>query len=144
MNSTQLTSQQNKLRPPKILVIEDDADVAQITQFLVKQYSGGRCDWADDSYVAMEALYKSHYDYIIVDQNLPGLKGLQVLQALDRAIDQDPTLNRETRFLHLIPVLFMSGASIAIPKDFKLKYFVIQDAFEKNILGLGLARNLAS
>lgn len=140
------TTNAARLNPPRILVIEDDADVAAVTRLLLNQFSGGQYDWVADSYAAMDALCVKHYDYVIVDQNIPGLKGLDVLRVVDRAIDQDPTLSDDTRFLKVMPVLFMSGCNIKIPSSFKLKHFVIQDVIAKRSLSLSLslARNLAS
>lgn len=137
-------SELSKQHIPRILVIEDDFDVAEVTTLLVKKYSGGDCDWVEDSYSAIDAVYEKHFDYWIVDQNLPGLKGFEVLKAVDKAIDRDPILNSETRFLKPISVILMSGSDFEIPKDLALKHFVIQDFVPKQTLSLGLARNLAA
>lgn len=132
----------SKRTPPHVLVIEDDADVGELTCYLVNQFAGGQSDLVTDSYAAIDALYENKYDYIIVDQNLPGLKGLQVLAAMDNAIDLDPTLSDQTRFIEPLPVIFMSAEAQTIDKKFR--HFVIQDFVAKNSLSLGLARNLAS
>jgi CheY-like chemotaxis protein len=132
----------SKKSAPHVLVIEDDADVGELTCALVNRYAGGQSDLVTDSYAAINALYENKYDYVIVDQNLPGLKGLQVLAAMDRAIDQDPTLSDQTRFIKPLPVIFMSAEEQDISKKFR--HFVIQDFVAKTSLSRGLARNLAS
>ncbi len=129
---------------PRVLVIEDDADVAEITRYLVNQFSGGRTEWVQDSYAALDALCENRYDYVIVDQNLPGLKGLELLSAMDNALDRDPVLSDRIVMDRPISVIFMSGAKVEVPAGFKLKHFVIQDFVAKSSLSRGLARNLAS
>ena len=95
----------------KLLIIEDDMDVAEVTSLLVRRFCRGTSDLVGDSYEALNAFYEKSYDYLIVDQNLPGLKGLQVLASLDRAIDLDPLLSEQPRFVNKMPVIFMSGTS---------------------------------
>lgn len=128
----------------KVLVVEDDRDMAQLTRFLIEQFSGARCDIVVDSYEAIEALCDNSYDYLVVDQNLPGLKGIEVLMKLDTYLDTDPLLAEQCRFTHKIPVLLMSGESIEVPHGLKLTHFEITDRINKRDLNLGLAKNFAS
>lgn len=128
----------------KVLVVEDDGDMAELTRFLIEQFSGARCDIVVDSYEAIEALCDNSYDYLVVDQNLPGLKGIEVLIKLDSYLDTDPILAEQCRFTHKIPVLLMSAENITIPHGLKLTHFEITDSINKRDLNLGLAKNFAS
>lgn len=128
----------------KVLVVEDDGDMAQLTRFLIEQFSGARCDIVVDSYEAIEALCDNNYDYLVVDQNLPGMKGIEVLTKLDSYLDTDPLLAEQCRFTHKIPVLLMSAGNINVPHGLKLTHFEITDSINKRDLNLGLAKNFAS
>jgi len=128
----------------KILVVEDDMDTAQLTRFLIERYSSARCDIVGDSYEAIEALCDNSYDYLVVDQNLPGLKGIEVLMRLDSYLDSDPILAEQSRFNRKIPVLLMSAEDIRLPYGLRLTHFEITDRINKRDLGLSLARNFAS
>lgn len=128
----------------KVLVVEDDGDMAQLTRFLIEQFSGARCDIVVDSYEAIEALCDNSYDYLVVDQNLPGLKGIEVLMKLDSYLDTDPLLAEQCRFNHKIPVLLMSADHINVPQGLRLSHFEITDRINKRDLNLGLAKNFAS
>lgn len=135
---------QTTLNRRKVLVVEDDGDMAQLTRMLIEQFSGARCDIVVDSYEAIEALCDNNYDYLVVDQNLPGLKGIEVLMKLDAYLDTDPLLAEQCRFSHKIPVLLMSAENINVPNGLKLSHFEITDRINKRDLGLGLAKNFAS
>lgn len=138
------TIRSTTLNRRKVLVVEDDGDMAQLTRLLIEQFSGARCDIVVDSYEAIEALCDSNYDYLVVDQNLPGLKGIEVLMKLDSYLDTDPILAEQCRFNHKIPVLLMSVDSITVPHGLRLSHFEITDRINKRDLGLGLAKNFAS
>ena len=135
---------QTTLNRRKVLVVEDDSDMAQLTRLLIEKFSGARCDIVVDSYEAIEALCDNNYDYLVVDQNLPGLKGIEVLMKLDSYLDTDPLLAEQCRFSHKIPVLLMSAENINVPNGLKLTHFEITDRINKRDLGLGLAKNFAS
>ena len=128
----------------KILVVEDDGDMAQLTRFLIEQFSGARCDIVVDSYEAIEALCDNNYDHLVVDQNLPGMKGIEVLMKLDSYLDTDQLLAEQCRFTPKIPVLLMSGENITVPHGLKLSHFEITDRINKRDLNMGLAKNFAS
>lgn len=140
----QTSVRRTTLNRRKVLVVEDDKDMAQLTRHLIEQFSGARCDIVVDSYEAIEALCDNNYDYLVVDQNLPGLKGIEVLMRLDSYLDTDPLLAEQCRFSHKIPVLLMSAENINVPNGLRLSHFEITDRINKRDLGLGLAKNFAS
>lgn len=138
------TIRRTTLNRRKVLVVEDDSDMAQLTRFLIERFSGARCDIVVDSYEAIEALCDNNYDFLVVDQNLPGLKGIEVLMKLDSYLDSDPILGEQCRFTHKIPVLLMSADTITLPAGLRLSHFEITDQINKRDLNLGLAKNFAS
>lgn len=117
-----------------VLVIEDDVDVASLTQFLVERYANARCDTVRDSYEAIAALCEKPYDYLVVDHRLPGMKGVDFLITLDSYLDRDPTLNDQGRFVKKLPVLLMSGSRLNFPRDLVFNHFEVIDVIHKRDL----------
>lgn len=75
----------------KILIIEDEQDLADsIAAFLAgEQYA---CEWAADYPLALEKIQLHEYDCIILDINLPGGSGLNLLNELTKANKMDGVL----------------------------------------------------
>jgi DNA-binding response OmpR family regulator len=71
----------------RVLVIEDDAMLGRALQeFLTDQ--GYATDWLADGERALTALATHPYDLLVLDINLPGIDGLQVLAATrERGLD---------------------------------------------------------
>ncbi|MEA1954215.1 MAG: response regulator transcription factor [Campylobacterota bacterium] len=63
----------------KILLIEDDANLNEtVTEFLEEH--GYEVVSAYDGYEAQEKLYESKYDLILLDVNMPGINGFDLLK----------------------------------------------------------------
>jgi two-component system response regulator TctD len=64
----------------RLLIVEDDSFLADA---LVRafQQDGHTVDWLEDGRLALEALAVNPPDAVILDLNLPGMNGLQVLRA---------------------------------------------------------------
>lgn len=72
----------------RILIVEDEADLRDaIAEGL--QYDGYAVDCCGDGNTAYELLYTENYDLTILDLNLPGMDGLEVLRKIR---DEKPNL----------------------------------------------------
>src|SRR5690606_15487274 len=107
----------------RVLIIDDDRDMVEAIKFIVESYSSCKCDRAYDAYEALDALCERHYDFVLVDQKLPGLKGSKVLEKMDRYAERDPLIAESQRFSARIPVVLMSGEEIRMPKKRDFKHF---------------------
>ncbi len=115
----------------KVLIIEDDKDMAAVIKYRIESYGGAHCDVVSDPYEALNMLSDAAYDMVLVDQKLPGMLGSNVLTQVDRFIDIDPTLSELQRFSQKIPVVLMSGAPIKLGSRYRLKHFKIQKILDK-------------
>ncbi len=65
----------------RILVVDDDADIRQLhTDVLV--YSGYEVDAVDNGIAAWNAVRLNHYDLLVVDNNMPGITGVELIKKL--------------------------------------------------------------
>ena len=75
----------------RVLVIEDDATLGHALQeFLVEQ--GYAVDWLADGDQALGAIAGQSYDLLLLDLNLPGQSGLEILRKLRAGNEQVPVL----------------------------------------------------
>jgi len=81
-----------------ILVVEDDAAVAELIRTILNDVSGWGATVVHDAAAAREVFQHVQIEVLIVDVNLPGISGLELLELLRR----DPHWNE-------IPVLLMSA-----------------------------------
>ncbi|MFW7341091.1 response regulator transcription factor [Pollutimonas sp. H1-120] len=75
----------------RVLVIEDDTTLGHALQeFLVEQ--GYAVDWLADGDQALGAIAGQSYDLLLLDLNLPGQSGLDILRKLRAGNEQVPVL----------------------------------------------------
>ncbi len=70
----------------RILLVEDDNLVGQALKTGLKQ-AGYTPDWFQDGESAQEALRTTPYSAVVLDINLPGLSGLELLKSLRQTSD---------------------------------------------------------
>lgn len=81
--------------PPRILVVEDDADIRRLNTEVLSD-SGYQVDAAKDGVAAWQALNTDRYDLLITDNNMPRVTGLELIKKMR---SEDMTL----------PIILMSG-----------------------------------
>ena len=82
-------------RPLRLLLIEDSEPCRALFVCLIEDVRGRvgtgiECDCACSGPEALDRLRDRHYDALVLDQNMPGMSGLEVLTAL-RQIRWDGT-----------------------------------------------------
>jgi CheY-like chemotaxis protein len=75
--------------PPRCLVVEDDADAAQIASDFLRM-SGYESDVAGDGERALELYAANRYQLIFLDIQLPGMDGVEVARRMCGDQDQPP------------------------------------------------------
>lgn len=65
----------------RILLIEDDELLGDGIQKGLSQFPGMRVDWLKDGNSALSALQSEHFDVVLLDLNLPGKPGLEILKS---------------------------------------------------------------
>ncbi|HZE96743.1 MAG TPA: response regulator [Planctomycetota bacterium] len=86
-------------RRKKVLVIEDDADVAKILELLLHSLDADVLI-ADDGMTGVEMARAERPDLVLVDLHLPGMNGIEVIRSL-----------RATPKLAGLPLIVVTGNS---------------------------------
>jgi DNA-binding NtrC family response regulator len=73
-----------KTEKPSILVVEDEAKLRRLIELQLID-EGFHASMAPDAETALQLLNREHFDLIITDFKLPGMSGLEFLQAVKRA-----------------------------------------------------------
>ena len=128
----------------KVLLIEDDLDLATSVKFIIESYGSSQCEVTCDPYDALQKLSDSSYDFILVDQRLPGMTGAQVLAEIDSWVNRDPLTIESGIYSKHTPVVLMSSSSVKLKKDFKLQSFNLLEVLHKKDLLSFLAQTFAS
>jgi DNA-binding response OmpR family regulator len=64
--------------PARVLVVEDEADIAQLIKYTLERNGDAQVDVATTGDAALTAITKARPDLLILDLNLPVLDGLEV------------------------------------------------------------------
>jgi CheY-like chemotaxis protein len=106
----------------KILLIEDDLDLAGVLSHnLMKRYAC-KIDIASDPFEAINQATENFYDLIILDWNLPGLNGGETLSRIEKAMFFEPTLPIQWDGRQVPVVVFSAGLRQECPFR-KTKHF---------------------
>ena len=68
----------------RILIVDDDPDDAALTQRKLEPL-GATVDFHEGASGAAEAIMSGEHDVVLLDVNMPGLSGLQILGSLDKS-----------------------------------------------------------
>lgn len=123
-----------------ILVVEDDYDTAEAIKFSFeknnsKHHNVHSCTVAHDAYEALNLLSDNKFDFVLVDERLPGMNGSMVLNKMDSYIDTDPLILESEMYFEKVPVVLMSGSEIAMTRKLsELNHFDVKKIIQKNQL----------
>ena len=84
---------------PHILIVDDDEMIAQLASDVLMD-SGHACGWVGDGEKALDLLRWRRPDLLLLDQDMPGLTGAQVLRSL-----------RSSAETYDLPVVMFTGIS---------------------------------
>lgn len=70
------------LNDMKFLVVDDFSTMRRIIRNLLKELGYNNVEEAEDGNMALAKLNREPYDFIVSDWNMPGMDGLQLLQAV--------------------------------------------------------------
>ena len=101
-----------------ILIVDDDELIADMaSQILIS--SGHACGWVTDGSSALDLLKKRRPDLLLLDQDMPGMSGAQVLREI-----------RGSRMLYDLPVIMFTAVSGAADEA-QARYAGAQDYIRK-------------
>src|SRR3954469_7095229 len=82
-----------------ILVVEDDVAVAELIRTVLNDVTGWGATIVHDASAAREVFRHVHIEVLVVDVNLPGISGIELLQLLrkDPHWDEPPVLLMSAR-----------------------------------------------
>lgn len=107
--------------PKKILVLEDDQDIARLVELHLRDLSY-EVDLAQDGIAGLKQALSKPYDLIILDLMLPGLDGLELCRRLRTKPNYTPILMLTARSSELDRVLGLEiGADDYLTKPFSIR-----------------------
>ena len=110
----------------KIFLLEDDTNLSDtITEFLEDE--GFEVDTVFDSEEAEEKLYENNYDLLLLDVNIPGKNGFEILkEARKQGIDTPAIFITSLNSIENLEEGYESGADDYIRKPFELKELLLR------------------
>lgn len=72
------------------LVVEDDPEAGAFTRTVLEKRAGMRVVLEEDADAALAALRAENFDLVVIDVELPGLSGLQILPQAPGGLAWDP------------------------------------------------------
>jgi LmbE family N-acetylglucosaminyl deacetylase/CheY-like chemotaxis protein len=77
---------------PRVLVVDDDPDVALLVKTVLERRAGCVVDVASDGQMAVERVATVRPDVVVTDIEMPGLNGLELLAELRRTVPSVPVV----------------------------------------------------
>ncbi|MBC7743011.1 MAG: response regulator [Bdellovibrionaceae bacterium] len=99
----------------KILMIEDDPDMAAVISKSLKQKYSCIIDIAQDPFEAMNFMTENFYDLIILDWQLPALNGAETLVQAEKGLRLEPSLPIQWDRQRVPVVIFSSSKKNECP-----------------------------
>lgn len=128
----------------RVLIVDDDREMAGAIKYLVESFGNSICEVVNDPYEALLALSDHKYDFILVDERMPGLNGSSILNMIDEQAKQDPLIIESGIYSHATPTVLMSGAKIKLENNYKLNNFHLLEVLNKKDLPTFIKVHFAS
>lgn len=111
---------------PKILLLEDDTNLSEtIGEFL--EENGFAVEYVYDGNVALEKIYETKYDLLLLDVNVPGMRGFALLKEARKMNVLVPAIFiTSLNSIDDLSVGFESGCDDYIRKPFELKELLLR------------------
>jgi len=107
--------------PVKVLIIEDDKDIARIVEMHLRD-AGYEVGLAHDGHSGLDKALSKQYDLIILDLMLPGVDGLEICRRVRASSVYTPMLMLTSRSSELDRVLGLElGADDYLTKPFSIQ-----------------------
>ena len=74
--------------PEKILIVDDELDMLKLLEMIVREKTPYETVGTNNPFEAVELAKKGGFDLVITDLKMPGLDGIEVLEAI-KHIDED-------------------------------------------------------
>ncbi|WP_201353758.1 response regulator transcription factor [Hydrogenimonas urashimensis] len=115
-----------KTKKTRIFLLEDDTNLAEtVTDFLEEE--GFEVECAYDGEEAEEKLYEQRYDLLLLDVNVPGINGFELLKASrERGVDTPAIFITSLNAIENLEEGYESGADDYIRKPFALKELLLR------------------
>lgn len=110
----------------KLLLLEDDVNLSDtICEFL--QDEGYQVDALYDGDEALDKTYENRYDLLLLDVNVPGLNGFELLEELRKREDKTPAIYLTSlNSLEDLSLGYESGCDDYLRKPFALKELLLR------------------
>ena len=120
---------------PVILVVDDDLPILTLMRNVLREF-GFEARVANSGAAALEAVRETMPDLVLLDKNMPGMSGTDVIQAL-----------RREGGMAQVPVVILSGEAVDPEEiarlgavDAVMKPFDVMDLVERIRAQVGVAR----
>lgn len=127
----------------KVLIVDDDLDMADAIKYIVESLNPEyKCTIVNDPYEALLDLADQKYDLVLMDQNIPGLYGSEILEKADHIIDMDTGMLPLKREAQPIDVVMISNSEDKLNLHLNFKNFKVTDFIIKKDLTRFLRQRL--
>ncbi len=78
--------------PEKILIVDDEPDMLRLLSMIIKEKTPYEVTTTNNPVEALELVKKSSFDLLVADLKMPGLNGIELLEAVKRFDEDIPTI----------------------------------------------------
>ncbi len=78
--------------PEKILIVDDEPDMLKLLGMIIREKTTYEATTTNNPLEALELAKKGGYDLVIADLKMPGLDGMELLDAIKRVDDNIPVI----------------------------------------------------